>query len=148
MITSNGDSLNPVNLIVQWDKKFEIGIEKIDQQHKTLVELCGKLYFTLMNEDRKNPDLWKTEFVQALKECVNYVKFHFSSEEECMKSCSYPDLAHHKTLHVAFTKKVLETAKQFENPRKKDAVDFVKFLYDWIFQHIAHEDKLFVKYMK
>lgn len=48
----------------------------------------------------------------------------------------------HKREHEMFTKKVLETANNFDSASMVSALQFVKFLYDWILSHIAYEDQL------
>ena len=98
---------------------------------------------TNLTDDKDNQ--WQTALAGTLKECVNYVATHFSSEEKLMKLVSYEKFSEHKNKHDEFTKKVLETAKGFNSMDFSDAIKFCKFLYEWILSHIAHEDKLYVK---
>ena len=130
---------------VKWDAKFVIGIVPIDEQHKKLVELCNALYEKVWTARKDNTEEWKVQTAVTLKECVNYVATHFSSEEKLMKLVSYEKFSEHKNRHDEFTKKVLETAKGFNSMDFSDAIKFCKFLYEWILSHIAHEDKLYVK---
>lgn len=58
-----------------------------------------------------------------------------------MTDAKYPELEKHKKEHIEFTKKVLETANKYQTWEFKDALDFVKFLYNWILSHVAIEDK-------
>lgn len=135
--------------LIRWDPKFSLGIPLIDEQHKHLVELCNKLYTEIMESRAKygndNNAKWQTALAGTLKECVNYVTTHFSTEEKLMMHVGYEQYAEHKARHEEFTKKVLETAKGFNSMTFADAIKFCKFLYDWVLSHIAHEDKLFVK---
>ena len=135
--------------LIRWDPKFALGIPYIDEQHKHLVELCNKLYTEVLASRLKyendNSTPWQNALAGTLKECVNYVTNHFSSEEKLMKLVSYEQFSEHKKRHDEFTNKVLETAKGFSSMNFSDAVKFCKFLYDWILSHIAHEDKLYVK---
>lgn len=135
--------------LIRWDPKFSLGIPLIDEQHQHLVGLCNKLYTEIMESRAKygndNNTKWQVALAGTLKECVNYVTTHFSSEEKLMMHVGYEQYAEHKARHEEFTKKVLETAKEFNSMTFADAVKFCKFLYDWILSHIAHEDKLFVK---
>lgn len=127
---------------VAWDSKFEIGLPQIDIQHKKLVELCNNLYHQIMIHKEKND--WKNDCVMALKECVAYVQTHFADEEKLMIASNYESYTNHKAIHTAFAKKVLEFSQSFETLSITQALQFSKFLYDWIFSHIAHEDKLYV----
>lgn len=128
---------------IKWNSKFEIGIPVIDAQHKQLVELCNNLYLDIM---RTNVDdsVWKSAVEKSLHECVDYVKEHFSNEEKIMQAVSYDGFEAHKKMHESFTWKILGTAATFSSMDVSEAIKFVKFLYDWILEHIAHVDKLYV----
>ena len=130
---------------IKWDKKFELGIPAIDNQHKHLIALCDGLYRTIMRNKSDTGLSWENSLAQALHECTSYVQTHFHDEEILMQAAGYPDFAAHKAKHAAFTLKVIETAKSFEDISVTDALQFVKFLYDWILTHIAHEDTLYKK---
>lgn len=147
--TSTVTNLTDDKDFIRWDSKFSLGIPVIDEQHKYLVELCNKLYTEIMESRTKFGDdgnaQWQTALAGTLKECVNYVATHFSSEEKLMTLVGYENFSEHKNRHDEFTKKVLEIAQGFNSMNFSDAIKFCKFLYDWILSHIAHEDKLYVK---
>lgn len=130
---------------IRWDPKFEIGIPVIDEQHKKLVELCNRFYQELLQNKAEGNPPWDQSLRSALHECVDYVKTHFKNEETLMTACSYPNFAEHKKMHDMFIKNILETTNGFQEATIGVAFKFVKFLYDWILSHIAHEDKLYVK---
>lgn len=79
------------------------------------------------------------------KECASYVQIHFKDEEKLMKAINYGNFDAHKKRHDEFTMKVIETAKGFDAMTVADAIKFVKFLYDWVLTHIAHEDNQYIK---
>lgn len=137
-IPSDGD-------YIKWDSKFEIGIPVIDEQHKKLVHLCNSFYQALLKQE-KGGAAWEQTLSGTLRECVDYVQTHFKNEEMLMEVCGYPQFAEHKRIHDVFIKKVIETSHSFQDENTiAAAFKFVKFLYDWILSHIAHEDKLYVK---
>lgn len=127
--------------LVKWDKKFELGIPSIDEQHKTLVELCNKLYISVIS----NENSWKDSYQKSLKECYDYTQSHFTYEEKLMEKVGYADFESHKKIHVEFMKKVFDAAQQFNEANVSDAISLSKFLFNWILSHIAHDDKLYVK---
>lgn len=139
------DDIRKEKKFVEWDSKFEMGIEKIDSQHKKLVELCDGLYKKIMETRADSSSDWHESMKGALKECADYVLVHFRDEETLMKAAGFTALAEHKRSHEMFTKKVVETVKSFSELSITDAIQFVRFLHEWIFTHIAHEDKLFAK---
>jgi hemerythrin-like metal-binding protein len=131
---------------ITWNKSFEMGIPTIDAQHQKLVLLCNTFYQALLTaRSTGNSLIWEASLVKALHECTTYVQTHLQQEELLMKAAGYPGFEAHKKLHDTFTLKILEMDKNFKTVSLADAITFVKFLYDWIIKHIAHEDKLYVK---
>ena len=128
---------------IAWDPKFELGIPVIDSQHKKLVDLCNRLYEDLMKN--KDKDGWQMSLSGTLKECVEYVRTHFHDEEVIMRAAEYENFASHKRSHEDFIHKILNTTHEFDKATFSTALQFVRFLYDWVLGHIAHEDKLYVK---
>ncbi|MDE5898508.1 MAG: bacteriohemerythrin [Treponemataceae bacterium] len=128
--------------IIRWEPKFEIGIPVIDRQHKELFMLCNNLHMALNNKQLGGS--WEDEFKYAIKECVEYVKVHFKSEEMLMQAAGFSGFKEHKEVHAIFIRKVLEFSSA-ENYSVGTAFQLVRFLYEWILSHIAHDDKLFVR---
>ena len=132
-------------IYMAWDPKFELGIPVIDNQHKKLVSLCNTLYEGLMKSKAAEKADWQASLTDTLRECVDYVKTHFHDEEAIMRAAGYENYATHKRAHEDFIHKVLNTTHEFNKATFSTALQFVRFLYDWILGHIAHEDKLYVK---
>lgn len=130
------------NLIV-WDPKFETGILFIDNEHKTLVELCNNAYKLILSN--KDKETWHDVVRSTIKECADYCKVHFSDEERLMTAIKFGNFEAHKKRHEEFILKVVEMAKGFDSMTVADAIKFVKFLYDWVLSHIAHEDTQYIK---
>lgn len=130
------------NVFIQWNSRYEIGIPKIDSQHKRLVELCNELHESIVSD---NPLAQKKQLVVTLKECVAYVGTHFKDEETLMQAAGYEDFAAHKAKHDMFSKQVLDTAQNLNEQDRLAAIKFVKFLYEWLISHISYEDKQYVE---
>lgn len=136
---------NHGKIYIAWDSKFDLGIPVIDNQHKKLVNLCNNLYEALMKNKAEGIPTWQSSLTDTLRECVDYVKTHFHDEEVIMQAAGYVNYASHKRAHEDFIYKILETTREFDKATFTTAFQFVRFLYDWILRHIAHEDKLYVK---
>jgi len=150
-MTQNKDNSFSSNVrdYVKWDKKFSIGIQGIDAQHKRLIELCNETYKKLMEGGPSHSsEAWRTPVKEALAECVDYAIIHFGSEEKVMADANYPGLAKHKKEHDKFTRKVQHEFESFDSMTFSAALQFVKFLYEWILSHIAHEDKLIASFIQ
>ena len=125
-----------------WDEKYAVNIKEIDVQHKKLVELINGL----------NEAIYSGQGCQKLesvfKELVEYTKTHFSNEEELMRSNDYPDFLKHKAKHEELTKEVVSLQKQFEGGRILITMQVMKFLKDWLINHIQDVDKKYAPFLK
>ncbi|MDR0569553.1 MAG: bacteriohemerythrin [Spirochaetaceae bacterium] len=132
------------NVFVKWDERYAVGIALIDEQHKQLIDLTDSLYAAC----RQGGTFVRNHFGEVLRATVDYVAFHFSTEEKIMERIRYPDFLAHKREHENFVKKILEDRKNFEEGKNFVPYGFTHFLKEWILSHIAVSDKLFVAYIQ
>jgi hemerythrin len=128
---------------VKWHKKYEIGIDVIDQQHRHLVALTNELYSACLISGERA----RETFVKAAHSAVDYVKEHFSAEEKILEAVNYPKLASHKKQHEVFVKKVIESSRSFNTISTNVAYEYARFLRDWILSHIMVDDKEYALYI-
>lgn len=120
-----------------WEEKYSVGNEKIDEQHKWMFNLANQL-----------PNIIDREKVKIIVvELYKYIREHFSDEEKIMKSTDYPLLSEHKKLHEDVTKQLNEICSRPFNS-DKDLYKFKKFLFEWLIDHIMHDDKKFSDFIK
>ncbi len=136
--------MEEVREYIVWEKRFEIGIPVIDAQHKKLVDMCNDLYQGLLRHKTNSITSIDAPLKKTLHAAVDYVKEHFAAEEKLMLQVGYPKFEAHKKRHEVFIAKILETAMHIETTPVLQSFQFVKFIYDWILEHIAHEDTLYV----
>ena len=129
--------------IVIWDNSYATGIELIDSQHKELVTLTNQLYQACINEEEAVEDAFK----EAMSRMVEYVRFHFSAEQQLLERIGFPNHKSHKELHDALVKNILKAAKEYDMGRKFVPNNFVRVLKDWVFGHIAFHDKFYAAYV-
>ena len=127
---------------VAWDQSYNVGITHVDKQHKHLVYLINSLYNACLDE--KN--VLEETFKSVMKELVEYVMIHFRDEEAIMESVNYPQLKEHKKKHEAFVKEVLTSVSAYRDGKQFVPNTFVRFLRDWLFNHILVSDKEMAKY--
>ncbi len=124
---------------VAWEDRFNVGIEMIDEQHKQLIKLTNDLYIACQISRNEAHAAFKV----AIKAAVDYVKYHFKDEEHLMVSNRYEDYPAHKLKHEEFVKKVLSGVSDFELGKPFVPNSFVRYLRDWLLEHIAVTDKKF-----
>ena len=125
--------MNPKKQIVEWHDSYSVGIRLVDDQHKELINLTNRLHeASVMGWDKS-----KVAFMSAIRGMVDYVGYHFSTEEKIMERVNYPDYKSHKKEHSDFVKEVLRQVQDFQAGQKVSANDLVQFLKDWVLAHIA-----------
>ena len=127
--------------IVNWDKKYATGIELIDTQHRKLVSLTNELYQACLSGNDE------TTFREAMKCMVEYVRFHFSAEQKLLESIGFPGYENHKMQHDSLVKNILETVKDYREGKPFVPNSFVRTLKDWVFGHIAINDKIYAAFV-
>lgn len=118
---------------ISWNEAYELDHEKIDQEHKKLFTLANDVY---------NCDEDIESIKNILKELIKYTKFHFSNEENYMKSINYVALAEHKKIHESVIVELNKIISQINTESKKDIKQKLEsFITDNIVAHILIEDK-------
>ncbi|MDR2211133.1 MAG: bacteriohemerythrin [Spirochaetaceae bacterium] len=129
--------------IVTWHKSYSVNIPLIDAQHKELINLTNKLYRSCL----QGRDHSKNVFMEVFRGAVDYVGYHFSTEEKVMERVGYPGYAAHKKEHADFVKAVLKTADELSRGVNPNPLGFVHYLKDWVLTHIAVSDTLLGKHL-
>jgi hemerythrin len=131
------------NTIVVWHNSYSVGIPLIDEQHKELINLTNKLYASCI----AGREYSKVSFMQTIHSAVDYIGYHFSTEEKVMERINYPDFSAHKKEHTDFVREVLGQVEDFKSGRNFAPNAFVHYLKDWVLTHIAVCDKKLGDYL-
>ena len=126
-----------------WSDDFASGNETIDSQHKYLFKLIND--FASQNPEQVSDD----NILLFLDKLYEYCNFHFKEEEKLMSINKYPLLEYHSKIHKELTKTVINTREQLQ--RKEICVQYkmiVNFCLQWLNNHIAAEDLLFVNFSR
>lgn len=123
--------------VFDWNKSFETGIDKIDQQHFKLVSLINALGAGLI--DANNQD---SVALQPLIDALYaYAQHHFDTEESLMHQAGVlPKYQkHHHALHQGFLTQ-LEQFSTALNQNGLEVVSLFDFLCQWLALHVLEED--------
>ena len=130
-------------VVVQWNNSYSIGIKLVDEQHMVLINMTNKLFASCMAGREQS----KSAFLNIIREAIDYVGYHFSTEEKLMERVNYPDMATHKKEHADFVREVLNKVEDFNSGKTAAPIAFVYFLRDWVLHHIAVCDKKMGEYI-
>ncbi len=123
-----------------WKDEYSVKIEKIDGQHKKLVELLDQLHSSMLSA--------KADGVMGkiLDELVRYTTVHFGEEEQLMKLHNYPGYQSQLEAHKIFIKKIEDFQTDFKEGKKMISVDLLYLLKDWLIGHINGVDKKYTEF--
>ena len=129
---------------MKWKDEYAIGIEPIDEQHKTLFQLAEDFQAVL--------DCGKGEQTYGLLLVTldAYIRSHFGIEEKCMVQHRCPVAEKNKNAHS----KLIETLSGFHNRYHASGYDhaeasrLVDTLEQWLADHICRIDMHLKKCVK
>lgn len=123
-----------------WKDDYMLGVPQIDEQHKKLFEIAGKVFSLL--RDKVQFDKYD-KIVELIEELKDYTVYHFESEEEYMRSIGYQKYFAHKAEHNHFIDRIngvdLNVIDENQNLYLLEMMDFVA---TWISKHILEKDRL------
>ncbi len=125
---------------LEWNEGMSVGVEAIDNDHKTLL--------SLINEVNEAINSSSTDAIveDIFKRLEDYTKQHFAREELLMRQCRYNDLEDHKKQHQRFINKIPELRNHLLNANTIDvASETGLFLLNWLMNHIIVEDMSYAK---
>ena len=130
------------NDYIEWDDAFSVDVPLMDEQHKKLVTMINDLFQRCVSGSTST----NLTFAMAVKDAAEYAKTHFRIEEEYMEKAGYPGLPDQKKEHASFMTEVLTTCEKYKEG-KAAPLDLVRFLKEWLLDHIAVADKKYTLYL-
>lgn len=126
---------------VQWNDRFNIGVEIVDKAHQRLFAIVGKMIE--LNEDADKRQYACRETIKYFK---SYTQKHFAQEEEYMRSINYDRDRYevHKHLHDDLRDKtipVLEAELEEQNYSEEAVHHFLGICLGWLTDHVMITDR-------
>lgn len=124
--------------IIEWNEGMSVGVERLDEHHRRLIELTNRLGAAIAAGDTERAT------GSVLGELIRYVYYHFGEEERLMELAGYADLPRHREHHRAMAEHVRGLEARFEtDPAAVATPELHAFLADWLINHIRSEDLLY-----
>jgi len=130
---------------MNWDEQLNLGIEEIDEQHKTLVLHVSKFAKAYKSGTGKQAALEILEFLEK------YVDEHFATEERYMLQYDYPGYSEHAALHSEFRAKLISYKEEYYSQKGLSNYAVAKMLemtLKWLVEHIKVADKKYGVFIK
>jgi hemerythrin-like metal-binding protein len=121
--------------MIKWDKRYELSIATIDDQHKKWIELMERVR-------QSAEDSQKLENISnILSEMVAYAGFHFQYEERLFKELGYAETKAHEQRHRDFERNVVVLQEALKAGQIPMVATLLKDMQTWLIEHICQEDK-------
>lgn len=119
-------------MLMHWDAFMSVGVEELDAQHRTLIDLINEAYEALQRHDEHR-------MAGLIDKMRDYALLHFASEEHHLEQCGYPDLERHRALHAQFNRTVYRFREELSG--ETNLAQIFVFLSRWLATHILESDK-------
>ncbi|NLM53193.1 MAG: hemerythrin family protein [Firmicutes bacterium] len=131
-------------MAIAWTPDLSVGVEHIDEQHKTWFEKADELFEA--GKERRAKEYINT-MIEFLEE---YTKQHFKDEETYMEEIGYPGLEAQKRAHASFVSDLAKLKKDYNESGGNILViiNANKMVIDWLTNHIRVMDKKIGDYVK
>ena len=128
---------------IEWNAELSVGIDLIDEQHKTLIQRLAQLSKAV------NASQGASEILKSLEFMYEYTGFHFTDEEKQMAKYEYPGLEDQRGMHTEFIGALKQLEEDFEEEGATGplADSINTLLMNWLIKHIKGEDVKFGVYI-
>ncbi len=125
---------------ILWRDDYLTGIDRIDEQHKVLVNTLNEANVRLA------ACVTRELLEQITRDLLSYALYHFETEESLMREYHYPELADtdaelHQQEHRGFSKQVVSLRDGLRDGNLVTREELLSFLNNWLINHIQHTDK-------
>jgi hemerythrin len=130
-------------MFLEWSDKYNIGVVKIDEQHRELFALVNSL--SELDKESMDAEVMK----QALDFLVKYAVQHFKDEEEVQLAYEYPGYKTHRQMHENFKTTLGVMVELFMQEFTVELLNSLrKILYLWLKSHVANVDNKIGEYIR
>ena len=136
-------SLDDLKTNFGWKDIYSLDNQKLDDEHKTLFKIAEEAFAVV------EPELKHEKIKNILNKLYEYMKVHFSHEEEYMQEINYPQFEIHKEIHENIVNTINEFVKELATLSEDSfEKELAKLIDGTIVHHIVQEDKKIISWLK
>jgi len=121
----------------QWEEKYSVGIQSIDNQHKEIFKHLNSLLEAMKQGKAENVTF------QIIIELEKYAVVHFQKEEFFFHRFNFSGSAEHILEHQLFIQKITTLKTDLKSGKTALSFELLNFLKEWIDHHILVADKAY-----
>lgn len=126
---------------LSWNDDYLIGDATIDTEHRELFRLINEFH------SRWQAGRERREIALVLTQLVRYAEEHFQHEEALMAAAGYPLLDEHRRVHEELVESIFVLHEEYVKQEGNIELKTMKFVRNWLVEHIVHNDYLFRDYL-
>ena len=119
--------------LMSFGKEQKIGIQKIDTQHKEIVDTINHLYEIKDNDE--------SEILDSFDLLIDQLKNHFESEETLMKDNHVVNYISHKLEHDRALAKYQDYYSSVKSGKEEFNSEIIISVKNWLEAHLLRKDK-------
>lgn len=127
---------------MDWSDRYAVGVDIIDQQHRTLFRLIDELAKGIQSGNSEHA------LQKVFDELADYTRTHFETESRLMRESGYPDGARHGALHHELEASLSELIAKARRGEPWVSLETMNFLRQWLYHHIDDTDRHLADYLR
>jgi len=127
---------------IDWTHDNEVGIKKVDEQHKHLFALLNRLHDAVAEGKEQG------ELFAIMDELIEYTVVHFQTEERLYVEYDYPGYENHKAVHDDLVAAALDLQAKLREGSATLSFELLEFLHDWLMGHTLGLDQEMSGFLK
>ena len=124
---------------IKWEKKFDLGINNFDNQHKEIIHLVNQLY--------EKKEGTKSEILKLFKSLLSKMDEHFKDEETLMKEKKIVQFISHKLEHDRALQKYSDYYNELSKKNIQLDTEILESIKNWLEVHLEKKDKKLIEYI-
>jgi hemerythrin-like metal-binding protein len=128
--------------VVTWCSGLELGVGRIDEDHRDLVRLLNGL------ADARAAGRAKAAQLRRLQRLCVALREHFAYEESLMKSFRYLRMAQHKRMHDELLQELVELIRAFAAGKRELNAATMDHLASWLTSHVLGADRALAYFLR
>jgi hemerythrin len=120
--------------LLHWEKRYSVGIDAVDHEHRELVDLINRLYAEASARGSK------VAVLGFFGDLFKVISAHFALEEQVMRERGYDHLVPHKNDHERLLDEIRDIMEDYEVTDLFDNQLLAQRLDAWFSRHFETHD--------
>ncbi len=125
-------------MVINWEDRYLLGIERLDKQHKKLFTVARRILNILADDSNNRSQKQQFACQEGLKYLKIFLQEHFADEEAYMRSVDYKYYGAHKRLHDKMKDDLLPSIEKELEETSYSKESIQKFIGVFLAELISH----------